>query len=223
MKMLRHLVPIAGAVALITAALPAHAQRFGITAGATFSNLRSSEDLDLERRTGTTFGVSLQFPMGSKFALQPEALFLSKGAKLRQPFVGTAGARTNIRLDYLEIPVLLRYDFSREVIGPHMYIGPSVGFNVGCRLQYGGGTEEEALGNTDCDRDDFKPKTLDYGLTVGAGVDFNLGPLAATGGLRYGIGLADIRDDNSDEFKSRVNNGVLSLYVGLLFGSLKKN
>lgn len=223
MKMLRQLAPVVGAVALLAAALPAHAQRFGVTAGATFSNLRSSEDLDLERRTGTTFGVSLQLPLGAKFALQPEALFLSKGAKLRQPFVGTDGARTNIKLDYLEIPVLLRYDFSREIIGPHIYIGPSVGFNVGCRLQYGGGNNDEQLGNTNCDRNDFKPKTLDYGMTVGAGVDFNLGGLAATGGLRYGIGLADIRDDNSDEFRSRVNNGVLSLYVGLLFGSLKKD
>jgi len=223
MNLARRLAPLVGAVTMISAAIPLHAQRFGITAGATFSNLRSSEDLDLERRTGTTFGATLQLPLGSKVALQPEFLFLSKGAKLRQQTVGTDGPRTNIKLDYLEIPVLLRYDFSREIIGPHIYMGPSVGFNVGCRLQYGGGNDDEALGNTTCDRNDFKPKTLDYGFTLGGGVDLNLGALALTGGLRYGIGLADIRDDNSDEFKSRVNNGVLSLYVGLLFGSLKKD
>lgn len=200
-------------------AAPLHAQRFGIIAGGTFANLRSSEDLDFENRTGTIFGGSLQLPIGSSFAIQPEFLFLQKGAKFTEQ-TGTRNTNT-LRLDYLEIPVLLRFDFSRGVVGPHIYAGPSVGFNVGCKIQFRG-NNDEANAATNCNEDDFKPKTLDYGMTVGGGVDFNLGSLALTGGARYGIGLADIRSDNSDEFKSRVNNGVLSLYVGVLFGSLKK-
>lgn len=207
---------VSGLSLLALAAAPLHAQRFGIIAGGTFSNLRSSDDLDFKRRTGTIFGGSVQLPLGSVITLQPEFLFLNKGTKFRER--GSAGT-SNVRLDYLELPVLLRYDFSRETIGPHVYAGPSVGFNVGCKLEDKGNS---LLPTTDCTDDDFRPKRLDYGVTIGTGVDFNLGGLAATGGLRYGIGLADIRNDNSDEFKSRVNNGVLSLYVGLLFGSLKK-
>jgi len=220
MKIVRRLAPIAGAAALLAVALPLHAQRFGILAGATFSNLRTSEDLDLDNRTGTTFGATLQLPLGAKVALQPELLFVNKGAKFRTP-IGNQGNNNSIRLDYLEIPVLLRYDFSREIIGPHIYAGPTVGFNMNCQVQIGG-NGQEAGATTDCGNDDFKPKTLDYGMTVGAGLDFNLGGLALTGGARYGIGLADIRNDDSDEFKSRVNNGTLSLYVGVLFGSLKR-
>ncbi|MEO7360222.1 MAG: porin family protein [Gemmatimonadaceae bacterium] len=197
-------------------AVPLHAQRFGIIAGATYSNLRSSDDLDFKRRSGTLFGGSVQLPLGSVITLQPEFLFLNKGTKFKEP--GSAGT-SNVRLDYLELPVLLRYDFSRETIGPHVYAGPSVGFNLRCKLELNGSTN---LPTTDCKDVDFKPKRLDYGVTIGTGVDFNLGGIAATGGLRYGIGLADIRNDNSNEFKSRVNNGVLSLYVGLLFGSLRK-
>jgi len=221
MQFVRRLAPLAGAVVLLSSALPAHAQRFGITAGATYSNLRSSEDLDFENRTGTTFGAVLQLPLGSSFVLQPEALFIQKGAKLNTA-IGSVSSRRSVRLDYFEAPLLLRYDFSRETIAPHVYAGPSVGFNVGCKVQV---TDQGAIPNTstDCERDNFKPKSFDYGFTVGAGVDLNLGGIAATGGLRYGVGLADIRDDDSDAFKSRVNNGTLSLYVGLLFGSLKKN
>ena len=195
---------------------PLHAQRFGIIAGGTYSNLRSSEDLDFKRRSGTIFGGTVQLPLGSVITLQPEFLFLNKGTKFKEP--GASGS-SNVRLDYLELPVLLRYDFSRETLGPHVYAGPSVGFNIGCKLELNGATN---LPTTDCRDNNFKPKTLDYGVTVGAGLDFNLGGVAATGGLRYGIGLADVRNDNSEEFKSRVNNGVLSLYVGLLFGSLRK-
>ena len=198
---------------LALAAAPLHGQRFGVIAGGTYSNLRSSDDLKFKRRSGTIFGGSLQLPLGSVFTLQPELLFLNKGTKFK---VTNSSGESNVRLDYLELPLLLRYDFSRSTIGPHVYAGPSIGFNVGCKL------EVNALPGTDCTDDNLKPKKLDYGLTVGTGIDFNLGGLAATGGVRYGIGLADIRNDNSAEFKSRVNNGVLSLYVGLLFGSLKK-
>jgi hypothetical protein len=204
---------------LALAAAPLQAQRFGILAGGTFSNLRTSEDLEFDRRTGTIFGGTLQIPVGSVIAIQPEFLFLNKGTKFREPGTNSSGRTSNVRLDYLELPVLLRVDFSRETIGPHIYAGPSVGFNVGCKIGVESGTP---LPTSDCNEDNIKPKKLDYGFTVGGGVDFNLGGLALTGGARYGIGLADIVDDDSDEFKSRVNNGVLSLYVGLLFGSLKR-
>lgn len=217
MQTTRRFVRFASGLSLLAlAAAPLQAQRFGIIAGGTFSNLRSSDDIDFERRTGTMFGGSLQLPLGSKITLQPEFMFLNKGTKFKEP--GSNGS-SNVRLDYLELPVLLRYDFSRETIGPHVYAGPSVGFNIGCNLELNGPV---SLPTTDCTDNDFEPKKIDYGMTIGAGVDFNLGGVALTGGARYGIGLADIRSDNSDEFKSRVNNGVLTLYVGLLFGSLKK-
>ncbi|MEP6766410.1 MAG: porin family protein [Gemmatimonadaceae bacterium] len=193
----------------------AHAQRIGITAGATFSNVRTSTDLNLSNRTGSTFGVSLQLPLGETFTLQPELLFINKGSKF-----SSTSINGNFRLDYVEVPLLLRYDISRGAIGPHVYAGPSVGFNVGCNVS--GTLTSSAVTSTDCTKDNFKPKSLDYGITVGGGVDFNLGGLAATGGVRYGIGLADIRSDNSAEFRDRVHNGVLSLYVGLLFGKLAK-
>ncbi|MGV3710658.1 MAG: porin family protein [Gemmatimonas sp.] len=216
----KKLIRFASGLSLLAlAAAPLHAQRFGILAGGTFSNLRSSEDLDFERRTGTIFGGTLQIPVGNVIAIQPEFLFLNKGTKFRERGMNSNGRTTNVRLDYLELPVLLRVDFSRELIGPHIYAGPSVGFNVGCKIGVESGTP---LPTSKCSEDSVQPKKLDYGFTVGGGVDFNLGGLALTGGARYGIGLADIVDDDSDEFKSRVNNGVLSLYVGLLFGSLKR-
>lgn len=203
---------------LALSAIPVHAQRLGIIAGGTFSQVRSSEDLHASNRTGTIFGASLQFPIGTSVALQPELLFLNKGSKFTSP-TGVPGGG-NLRLDYFEVPLLLRYDFSRGIVGPHLYAGPSVGFNVGCKISYRA-TNTNAGTSTDCNKDNFKPKSLDYGLTVGGGVDFNLGGIGATAGARYGIGLADIRNDNSDQFTERVHNGVLSLYVGVLFGSLR--
>ena len=132
----RRFVRFASVLSLLSlAAAPLHAQRFGFIAGGTFSNLRSSDDLDFERRTGTTFGASLQLPLGSMITLQPEALFLNKGAKFKRL---NEDGTSNVRLDYFEIPVLLRYDISREFIGPHIYAGPSIGFNTGCKVKLSG-------------------------------------------------------------------------------------
>lgn len=210
---------VTGISLVLTTAIPLYAQRIGIMAGATYSNLRSSDDLELKNRTGSIFGVSLQFPVGQKITLQPELQFLNKGAEFRP--VGVRENSGNVRLDYVEIPLLLRYDFARTIIGPHVYIGPSVGWNVGCEARYTSTDTEAAPFTTDCDDDGFKPKTLDYGLTAGAGVDLNFGGIGATAGLRYGIGLADIRQDNKSQFRNRVHNGVLSLYAGVLLGSFR--
>lgn len=218
MSVLRRSSIILGTIALCGASsVQAHAQRFGITVGATFSNIHGADDLQLEQRTGTTVGASLQMPVGPHLAIQPELLFVNKGASFRrQP---TTGARQGgIKLDYIEIPVLLRYDFARTLLGPHLYIGPSASFNVGCTLF----DFNNSTGKSDCKSNDFKPRSLDYGLSLGGGVDLNLGGTSLTGGARYGIGLADIRSDNSQEFHDRVSNGVLSLYLGVNFGRLNK-
>lgn len=217
----RRAAAFVGALALLgTLSSSAHAQRLGIMAGATFANLQGTEDVKLSNRTGSEAGISLQFPLGSAVTLQPEAWFIQKGAKFQSLSTG-ANSSGNVRLDYMEIPVLLRYDFSREVLGPHIYAGPTIGFNVGCSIHYAS-SSTGSIGATDCNTQDFKPKSLDYGVTAGAGLDFNLGGIGATAGARYGIGLADIRSDNSTTFRNRVHNGVLSLYVGVGFGKLGK-
>lgn len=213
----KRFVRIAGILslfALTSASL--HAQRFGIVAGATYSKLRGVEDLDYRRRKGSVFGASLQLPFGRDYAIQPEFLFLNKGSNFKE---GAYVTNSTIQLDYFEIPVLFRYNLSRGAVVPHVYGGPSVGFNVGCKLTL---TGARTLPETDCKDDNFEPKKLDYGVIIGGGLDFNMGALALTGGARYGLGLADIRDDTNAEFKKRVNNGVVSLYVGVVVGRRTK-
>jgi hypothetical protein len=219
MSLNRHTKQFVAALTLLGAAsVPSHAQRIGLMAGVTFANISGEKDIKLDNRTGTFLGVSLQAPLGSSLAFQPELVFLNKGAKFSL-IDGTSTNSGSVRLDYVEVPLLLRYDFARSFVGPHLYAGPSIGFNVGCAVNYASGPSS---GSRDCTNNDFKPKSLDYGLIGGGGVDFNLGGISATGGLRYEIGLADIRSDNSSTFKDRVHNGVLSIYVGIALGKLGK-
>ena len=197
----------------LAAALPVHAQRLGIVAGATFSQLRGFENVKAKNRSGTMVGAILTLPIGERVALQPEFLFINKGGALDYG----AGGTDEIRLDYLDIPLLLRFDKAPSgVLNPHFYAGPSVGFNVGCNITSRGGGVPDV--STDCTRDNFDPKSLDWGALVGAGVDLSLGGLGVTGGARYGIGLANISNDDGDALERRVRNGTLTVYLGVLFG-----
>jgi hypothetical protein len=204
----------ASAVALsFLAYAPLQAQRLGIIAGGTFSQLRGLDNVKAKNRTGTVVGATLTVPVGERMSLQPELLFINKGGALDYG----AGAVDEVRLDYLEIPVLLRVEgASGGALNPHLYAGPSIGFNVGCNIASSGGGVPDV--SSDCTRDNFKPKSVDWGAIVGAGVDLSLGGLGVTGGARYGVGLANIADDTNAALEQRVRNGTLTVYVGILFG-----
>jgi hypothetical protein len=192
-------------------AMPVRAQRLGIVAGGTFSQLRGLDNVQAKNRSGTVFGLSLKLPMSGRVALQPELLFINKGSKVQDNNTGTA----DIRLDYLEIP-LLRFDRSlASVLTPHFYLGPSLSYNVGCNVK----VSTSPGASSDCKRDMFfEPNHIDWGAVVGAGLDLNLGGFGVTGGARYGVGMANVSKDDGPALEQRVRNGTLTVYAGLLFG-----
>ncbi len=204
----------AATLAVALAVVPVQAQRIGIIAGGTFSQLRGFENVKARNRTGTMLGATLTIPAGARVAIQPELLFVNKGGALDYGGGGT----DDVRLDYLEIPVLLRFEGgSGGAVNPHLYVGPSVAFNVGCNITTSGGGVVPSV-SSDCTRDNFEPKSLDWGAIVGAGVDLSLGGIGVTGGARYGVGLANISRDDNAALEQRVRNGTLTVYAGVLFG-----
>lgn len=176
--------------------------QFGAIVGATFSTLRGVDGLD--SRTGLLGGLSLVLPSGGAFALQPEALLVSKGAK------GTNTTAAGLKLNYVEIPVLLRLTLSRDgSVHPHAYAGPYLGFQIDCSVK---GT------SADCnDVPGVSTKTVDVGGIVGGGLDFDFGPLVLTGGARYGFGVSTVADFQVGSVKESAKNGVWALYTGLSF------
>lgn len=194
--------------ALVTGALfapvtSARAQggQFGAIVGATFSTLRGIDGLD--SRTGLLGGLSF-VTSGGAFAWQPEVLVVSKGAK------GTNNTAEGLKLNYIEVPVLARLTLSQgQGLRPHVYAGPYLGFQIDCSVK---GT------SADCnDVPGVSTKTVDVGGIVGGGLDFDLGPLVLTGGVRYGFGVSTVADFEFGSVKESAKNGVWALYTGLSF------
>lgn len=169
--------------------------KLGLEVGMTFSNVSGPSDVTPSNRTGLAAGLSFEFPIAPIFAMQLEALFVQRGVDLARAGSSTLTASYNS----LEFPLLAKLKLPGDV-SPFLVAGPVAYFNLSKSL-----TLSTPPGTTAIT---FSPKTFDFGVALGGGVDF--GPIFAT--LRYTFGITNL-DENSSDFKSR---GV-HLLAGLRF------
>ena len=163
--------------------------RFGVKAGLNLSTLTGDAE-DAKSLVGFQVGGFAEIKLTDKFAIQPEVLFSTQGAK----FDGFGGDYKT-ELNYINVPVLAKY-FITEAFS--VEAGPQIGFLVSAK--------EEGE-----DIKDFT-KSVDFGFNLGAGYNFteNLSV-----GLRYNLGLSNIID--SEEGDAKVKNSVFGLSVGYKF------
>src|SRR5262245_26962478 len=95
----------------------------GVKLGANFSKaiVDSDTEASLDSRSGFVAGAFVRFGMHG-FALQPEVVFSMKGGQ--QP----AGSdQFALKLNYLEVPLLLRLAVPVGHVAPFLVAGPSFG------------------------------------------------------------------------------------------------
>jgi hypothetical protein len=156
--------------------------RFGVRAGVLISKQNFDEGnlaVDPKSKFGADLAILYTLPIGDGFfALQPELHWMQKGSTIED--IGGTGDDVTNTLNYLELPVLLRFNFGGSLklfaIG-----GPSMGFFLG-------GTSD---GN-DLEKDDFED--IEWGLHLGAGI--GLGAFEVD--IRYLAGLSDINAVEGD-------------------------
>jgi hypothetical protein len=169
--------------------------RVGIEAGMTFSTVRAPSDVTPSNRTGLAAGVNVEIPVTAYFSIQPEALFVQRGADL-----ATVGnTRFTASYNSLEFPVLAKLKIPGSV-SPFLAAGPVGIWNISRSVEAAGPGGGAALA--------FNPRTFDFGVGLAAGLD--IGPFFAT--VRYTVGITDL-DENSADWRSR---GVHAL-AGLRF------
>ena len=206
-------VMLIGAVALMLL-LPNSSLAKGITGGLKIGmnsadlhgeDIKEMEEdlgVELKSKWGLCAGGFIRFNISETFVIQPEVLYTMKGAKFEETIDGET-MKFEMNLSYLEIPVLVKFMIPTPGgVKPNLYAGPALAIELSSKtkLVYAGETEEEDIEET---------KDTDFGLIIGAGVDFgNL-----TVDLRYVLGLTTIFDEEDEDVK----NGVISLIVGYSF------
>jgi Outer membrane protein beta-barrel domain len=200
---MKHLLRMAGILALCTIG-PAivHAQlSIGAKGGLNVSNLSNLtvDNATSQALVGFHVGGYLALNLGRNFALQPELMYSTQGAKLEN-------ATDNLNLNYINVPVMLRFYTNG---GFFLEGGPQLGFQVG---QVTVDNVEEEINNTDlsvCGGLGYMGKSQGFGI-----------------GARYNAGISKLGDANSSNIQNPdFRNGVfqLSLYFRILGGGKLKN
>lgn len=122
-------------------------------------------------KVGFQGGVGLNIPTGAGgFSVQPEINFVGKGTKLE-----FAGRKTDLELNYLELPVLAKYSF-----GPvYINAGPSIALMID--------KENKFIQNYGS-----APTKFEFGVQMGAGIALPVGPGKIIVDGRYALGLTDV-------------------------------
>jgi hypothetical protein len=187
--------------------------RIGVLAGFNSATIGGDDADDAKRRSGVLGGLSLFAPIRNGWGFRPELLYSQKGAKASiDEAEGFAGSAT-VKLDYIDIPLLLQYEASTSSgIRPQLYLGPSIGLKARCNVEGAAGGVKVS---TTCDEAETDVKSTDIAGIVGGALAFPVGNRFFTVGARYQHGLTDIAED------ANVRNRVFSVYAGFEF-SLKR-
>ena len=188
LRQIRFIAPLAIAVlAAPIESASAQSAQFGLMAGASLSKFTGELADDVKNYSSFIAGafVRLEF-MG--FAFEPGAYYTRKGAQSEEVEGGTV---TN-RLQYIQIPIVLKLGMGTGKTRFYVGAGPSIGFNIGCRLSFAGdGTTPDI--SEDCkdlsgEAGEFDPKSTEFSGIAVAGVD--LGKFSL--GVRGDFGLTNV-------------------------------
>ena len=109
-----------------------------------------------------------------------------------------------IKIGYIQIPVLARYRFASEDarFRPYVMFGPAFAFKAGCTLIVSGSEYE-------CSDETTAVAGTDFGLMFGAGAELGRAQFS----IRYDRGLKNINGDGP----ANVKNQVIKIAVGYCF------
>lgn len=183
-----------------------------IKIGVTGSTLRGDADSDFSPIVRFSGGAAFSYEFRNGFYLQPEFLYTVKGGST-ESVIEIDGVSEGVPVDatfdltYLEIPLLLVYRFDRPGIRPRIFAGPTYSYKLDAQV-----TWRSPEGGPSFTDEDTSVSGSDFGFTIGAGFDMDVGSEILELGLRTSIGLSNARS-----VKPELNNTSLALYAGMSF------
>jgi hypothetical protein len=200
------------AFAIFAGRLDAQEGRFslGALAGADVADQAGEDAFAPHDRIGFIGGATSVFRLSGRWSVQLDALYVQKGGRENNDS-DPSDPENVFHVDYLEIPLLLKFSFSESGTRPAIYVGPSLDFELSCSYDvYPDGESRPA----ECADTGLQTKPVDFGITFGLDVEVPLGSgwLVVDG---RGVVALDSLDDSEASLDYR--NRILALMVGYRF------
>jgi len=177
----------------------------GVEGGINIGNFTGTPDPSSSSRTGLIAGASLEIGFTKNFAIQTGLRFIMKGAQTTGDGVVYVD-----KLNYLEIPALIRADFPLSEVEPYLLAGPVLGINMSAnedQTPNGGTTTTVDISNA--------ISGTDFGLLFGGGVEFKLNKkIDLFAQFGYELGLSNILKNATNQ---TLKNTGIQLTAGVLF------
>jgi hypothetical protein len=166
--------------------------------------------LEPTNRTGFVAGISYKIDLILGLSIQPEALYIQKGTVYETPtmnlnaiYPGLSGsAKETMKMDYIEIPILVKYSLPIPVVSPYLEVGLSYGILIGAKqhteVSLSGVAGAQAPSIPDQDIKDHMNKS-DLSLQFGVGVSLTIVEID----VRYVLGLSKLAKDSDEKIYNR--------------------
>ena len=152
----------------------------GVRGGLNVANLTGEDVFNNSSTLGGIGGGFARFRLSEMFSLVPEVLYSMKGAEFE-----AEGIEAEQQFQYLQIPVQLRAAWYRESkLEPSVFVAPALGILLDNKITDG----------AKIDLDDGS-KGADFGVVVGAELDYKVGSGVVLLDVRYERGLTSWSDD----------------------------
>ncbi|MEN6559516.1 MAG: porin family protein [Acidobacteriota bacterium] len=209
------------ALTAVCLAPQAGAATIGLKGGLNFTSMTiktTYTDMpEFKNNTGLTGGIFVNFKLGP-VSIQPEVLYSRRGLSYDQETNEEIKVTSLMLVDYVEVPVLVKYSFLSGPAKPFLYAGPSFSYLLKGRSGYDIDylTSDEPDMNYYYDTTDSYKKTELAGV-FGAGVDIKLPKVILSLEGRYHLGLSNIYDEPENPEVSSLKNKGFSVLVGIGF------
>ncbi len=180
----------------------------GFKVGVNMSDVYGDDAEGSDMKLGFGGGGFITYHFAPQFAIQPEVLYMMKGAK--------DAAGNKLKLSYIEVPLLLKFTPQTEGnLKPAIFAGPAIALMMGAKAE-------------DFDVKDMY-KSMDLGVAVGAGFGYKMETMTITFDARYTLGMMKTIDyeeynklyepDPGEEATEDpdLKNSNISVMVGLSF------
>jgi outer membrane protein with beta-barrel domain len=204
------LVALTLAALVLAAKSDQAAAQFTLGARVAFTSSDVSSDpapiSDVTRHNSFGGGAFLRLGNGP-LSLQPEVLMMTKGVEE----LDTGDGPGDLSIDYVEVPIFLRYRAFGGPYSPYLLVGPSLGYDLKCEVT----NSETGPDGADCDDTGVERAKLDIGAAAAVGLEFKFGFAALLLEGRYTHGFTDIADPDPETVKNRSFAGFVGFAVPL--------
>jgi hypothetical protein len=198
---------------------------FGILIGSNLSSISDADRgvrdvfgaaFDTKQRVGLNAGVYASIPLVGALSLQPEAHYSQQGVTYESTITGNT-AKLGLKLDYVEVPVLLRLEVGNSAshLHPILLVGASGAFRVSCSTSATSGSStfsQQCSENTTSTTTD-PIKKYDVAAIGGAGLSLSALGRSYALTVRYSRGLSNISTQSGSNISPK--NSVLSLQLSI--------